>query len=95
MQGVDSPTGHRSDGIFLNNIAKYGCTSVVTATNLNYNWFGNTYENYNMVPVENNKLKNWLFLNATHERLMIAGEEMKISRRKMKEFSLRYRECMA
>lgn len=27
--------------------------------------------------------------------IMIAGEEMKISRRKMKEFSLRYRECMA
>lgn len=64
--------------IFLNNIAKNGCAKIVSATNLNYNWFGNTYEDYNMIPVENSKLKNWLFLNATHERLMLVGDSMHI-----------------
>ena len=65
--------------IFLNNVAKKGCkNNIVSAINLNYNWFGNTYEDYNVVPAENSKIENWLFLNVTHEKLMHVGEKMHV-----------------
>lgn len=70
--------GNITNCIFLNNTAKEKCLSIVGATNLNYNWFGNTFNDYTIVPNASGGLKNWLFLNATHERLMLVGEEMSV-----------------
>ena len=70
--------GNITNCIFLNNTAKEKCRSIVGATNLNYNWFGNTFNDYTIVPNVSGGLKNWLFLNATHERLMLVGKEMSV-----------------
>lgn len=71
--------GNITNSIILNNTIHSGGKVIdIGNVNLNNNWFGNTVYDYNINPDINSTLENWLFINATYERLMLIGEQMPI-----------------
>ena len=70
--------GDIRNSIFLDNVIKSEDKFITSSANFEYDWFGNTFKDYNAVPNVAGTLKNWLFLNATHERLMLVGDSMHV-----------------